>query len=37
MYSADDADENDVIHLDSPGEEDEGAGEKKTLMFSHSV
>ena len=30
MYSADDADENDVIHLDSPGEEDEGAGEKST-------
>lgn len=28
MYSADDADENDVIHLHSPGEEDERAGEK---------
>ena len=33
----DDTDEDDVIDLDSPGEEDEGAGEKKTLMFSYSV
>ena len=28
MCSADDTDEDDVIDLDSPGEEDEGAGEK---------
>ena len=37
MCSADDTYEDDVIDLDSPGEEDEGAGEKKTLMFSYSV
>ena len=28
MCSADDTDEDDVTDLDSPGEEDEGAGEK---------
>ena len=28
MCSADDTDEDDVIDLDSPGEGDEGAGEK---------
>lgn len=33
MYSADDADENDVIHLHSPGEEDEHAA----VMFSYRV
>lgn len=37
MCSADDTYEDDVIDLDSPGEEDKRAGEKKTLMFSYSV